>query len=116
MTLLVEVQSDYAGVVTLAWTSVLCGSPPAPLAAESLGELALAADDARAAELRIGERVEPAVAALVLGTLASRLGPARVRIDAVASVLSALTEASRRVQAVIADPPTNGMPPATRHR
>jgi hypothetical protein len=98
-TLRVEVRADAAGAVALAWASVAWRSPPAPLSAESLAELARVADDARAAELCVGERVEPVVAALVLGTLASRLGPARVRVDADAALMSALTEACRSVQA-----------------
>jgi hypothetical protein len=87
--------------VTLGWTSALWQSQPAPLVADSLSELARAADEARAAELHIGLRVEPAVAALVLGTLAARLGPARVRLHADAAMSQALADVARHVQAIM---------------
>jgi TIR domain len=101
----VEVAADGAGEVTLGWTYALWNSPPAPLVADSLSELARAADEARAAELHIGPQVEPAVAALVLGTLAARLGPARVRLHTGTSMALALADVAQRMQAKMADPP-----------
>lgn len=99
----VEVLATDAREVTLGWASALWRSPPAPLAADSLSELARAADEARAAELHIGPQVEPAVAALVLGTLAARLGPARVRVHTDADTALVLADVARRVQATMAD-------------
>jgi hypothetical protein len=101
----VELCATPAGEVTLAWTSVLWSARPAPLGAGALSELARAADEARAAELHVGQGIEPATAALVLGTLASRLGPARVRLHCDTPTASALGDVARRVQALVADPP-----------
>jgi len=100
----VEVLANGAGEVTLGWASTVWISAPAALVADSLSELARAADEARAAELHIGRQVEPAVAALVLGTLAARLGPARVRLHTDAGMALALADVARRVQAMVADP------------
>jgi hypothetical protein len=71
-----------------------------------LSELARAADEARAAELHVGRQVESDIAALVLGTLASRLGLARVRLHCDAAAALALGALARCVQALIADPGT----------
>jgi hypothetical protein len=100
----VEVAATVAGDVTLEWTSALWQSPPAPLGADSLAELARAADEARGAELHVGRLIEPAIAALVLGTLAARLGPGRVRLHCDASTPPALGVLARHVQALIAGP------------
>jgi len=97
----VELRSDSPGAVSLGWTSELGPSPAAALAHESLAELARVADEAFAAELHIGERVEPAVAGLVLGALASRLGPARVRVCADGALRSAMSAAFACVQAPV---------------
>ena len=102
----VELLAAEAGEVTLGWASALWQSLAAPLVADSLSELARAADEARAAELHVGPRVELAIAALVLGTLASRLGPARVRLHCDAAAALALGGVARRVQALIAHPGT----------
>lgn len=102
----VEVHGAGGGEVTLGWASALWQSAPSPLVAEALSELSRAADEARAAELHVGPQVEPATAALVLGTLASRLGPARVRLHGDATTALALADVARRVQALIAEPGT----------
>ena len=94
---------DDAGV-TLGWASALWQSRPAPIQADALSELCRAADEARAAELHIGQQVESAVAALVLGALAARLGAARVRLHADAATARALANVARCVQATIVDP------------
>jgi glucose-6-phosphate dehydrogenase assembly protein OpcA len=98
----VQVCRAARGGATLGWVSALWKSPPAALSADSLSELARAADEARAAELHVGTRVEPAVAALVLGTLASRLGPARVRLHVDAPLSRAMAEAVRMAGATVA--------------
>lgn len=98
----VVVQPDAAGAPTLGWSSALWESPPAPLVADALAELARAADEARAAELHVAGQVHATAAALVLGTLASRLGPARVRVHAEAEVLATLLDVARHVQAAVA--------------
>lgn len=100
----VDVVATAAGDVTLEWASALWQSPPAPLGADSLSELSRAADEARAAELHVDWHVEPAIAALVLGTLAARLGPARVRLYCDAPTALALDTVARRVQAQIVNP------------
>lgn len=100
----VEVLANGAGEVTLGRASTLWISAPAALVADSLSELARATDKARAAELHIGRQVEPAVAALLLGTLAARLGPARVRLHTDAGMALALADVARRVRAMVADP------------
>jgi len=102
----VDLRAAETGEVTLGWASALWQSLPAPLVADSLSELARAADEARAAELHVGRQVESSIAALVLGTLASRLGPARVRLHCDAAAALALGDVARRVQALIADPGT----------
>jgi len=45
----------------------------------------------------------PTVAALALGTLAARLGPARVRLHTDAGMALALADVVTRVQAMVAD-------------
>jgi hypothetical protein len=100
----VVVAAAEGGEVTLAWASALWQSPPAPLGADALAELARAADEARAAELHVEPPVDPTTAALVLGTLAARLGPARVRLHGDAALALALGDVARRVQALIAEP------------
>lgn len=100
----VDLGHSAAHGVTLGWASPLWHSLPAPLGAEALAEMARAADEARAAELHVAGQLEPAVAALVLGTLASRLGPARVRLHAGATMAAALADVAQRVQAVLAEP------------
>jgi hypothetical protein len=100
----VEVAARGTGDVTLEWASALWQSGPAPLSADALSELGRAADELRAAELHVQGQVEPAIAALVLGTLAARLGPARVRLHCDAPTALTLGNAARRVQAVIAEP------------
>lgn len=104
--LCVEVRKAVDGDITLGWASALWQSQPAPLVADSLAELARAADEARAAELHVGQQVDPALAALVLGTLASRLGPARVRLHGDVGLALALADAARQVQAILASPGT----------
>ncbi|MGL6113045.1 MAG: hypothetical protein ACRC2B_23370 [Rubrivivax sp.] len=108
----VDLRATETGEVTLGWASALWQSLPAPLVADSLSELARAADEARAAELHVGRQVESGIAALVFGTLASRHGPARVRLhcDAAAAAL-ALGDVARRVQALISDPGTRTAAP-----
>lgn len=92
------------GVVTLGWESALWQSPPAPLVADSLSELARAADEARAAELHVGNQIESDIAALVIGTLASRVGPARLRLHCDPSAALTLAGVARSVEALFADP------------
>lgn len=100
----VKVAAAEAGDVTLEWASARWQSPPEPLGADSLAQLARAADEARAAELHVDGQVEPGIAALVLGALAARLGPARVRLHCDAPTALALGAAARRVQALIVVP------------
>ena len=95
-----------AGEVTVGWASALWQSPPAPLVAESLSELARATDEARAAELHVGQQVDSDIVALVIGTLTSRLGPARVRIHCSPSATLALGGVARRMNALFAEPDT----------
>jgi hypothetical protein len=103
-TLRVEVDAAADGEVMLGWVSATWRSPAAPLVADALCALGRAADEARSADLHVGQRVDPAAAALVLGTLAARLGPARVRVLAHAAMSPALADAARRVQAVVTAP------------
>jgi hypothetical protein len=101
----VDLALDGDGRLLLGWASALWQAPPAALVAASLAELARAADEARAAELQVGPRVEPAAAALVLGALAARLGPGRVSLHAEAATAAALAGVARQVQATVAGPP-----------
>jgi len=83
--LLARLKPEGGGRISLGWRSPLWQSPPAPLGAESLSELARAADEARAAELGTEAGVPVAAVAAVLGALVCRLGAGRVRLDAPAA-------------------------------
>lgn len=101
----VDVCATRGGEVTLGWASALWPSPPAPLTAAALSELARAADEARAADLHLDGALAPATVALVLGTLASRLGPGRVRVHAGVAMARTLSDVVGSVQAWMAERP-----------
>jgi len=104
VSLRVDLALGTEGQLLLGWDSTLWQSLPAALVAASLAELARAADEARAANLHVGPGVEPAAAALVLGALAARLGPARVRVHADGATAATLADVARQVQASLAGP------------
>jgi len=99
----VEVERHASGNVTLSWVNELFRSPVAPLDAQSLAELARVSEGAHRVELGIGDHVDASVAALVLGTLVGRVGPARVCLAASPSVMQALATALRSLQPARAD-------------
>jgi len=109
----VELASSTQEQTQLAWFSPMWSSPAAPLSAAALSELARAADEARAAELFVEVGVTPLPAATVLGVLASRLGPARVRVHAGVELLAALADTGRQLGAAMAatEAGTNGREP-----